>query len=138
MLNKHFGGIYFHFSIFSEKKKQKTGVKICIFGFLKNVSQSGPLHTTIYQPNFLTRTTKIWYLANHQIDKQYFFSRLLTCLQRSKLVESKLADKKPEGGLQRGKQNLSKGHNGNSCNCHKFEIMTKEYGIHIFCRSGIG
>ena len=47
MLNKSFGVIYFHFGIFSEKK-QKTGVKICIFGFLENVSQVGPFHTIFF------------------------------------------------------------------------------------------
>ena len=50
MLNKSFGVIYFHFNIFS-KKTAKTGVKICIFGFFKNVSQVGPFHTT-YAKNF--------------------------------------------------------------------------------------
>ena len=35
MLNKSFGVIYFHFNIFSTKTAKKTGVKICIFGFLR-------------------------------------------------------------------------------------------------------
>ena len=46
MLNKGFGVIYFHFNIFSEKNSKIKGVKIYIFGFLKNMSQTGPKHTT--------------------------------------------------------------------------------------------
>ena len=42
MLNKSFGMNDLQFYIFSEKS---DGVKICIFGFFKKVSQNGPFHT---------------------------------------------------------------------------------------------
>ena len=57
MLNKSFGVIYFHFNIFSEKNSKKTGVKICIFGFLKCVSQDAPKHTIAF-PLFGNTLTK--------------------------------------------------------------------------------
>ena len=53
MLNKSFGVIYFHFNIFSTKTaKKKKRVKNLHFWVFKNVSQTGPFHTT-WVPNNL-------------------------------------------------------------------------------------
>ena len=69
MLSKSFGVIYFHFNIFSEKNSKEAGVKIYIFGFLKNLSQTTPKNTT--------KTTAPESLFNKAARKQKIFYRRL-------------------------------------------------------------
>ena len=45
MLNKSFGGIYFHFNIFSEKNPKKRVLKLTFLG-LENLAQGTPLYIT--------------------------------------------------------------------------------------------